>query len=96
MNNEKHGEFSLEDIRAIRYLILVMGGIGLFMLLITDRETPIIVIGFIAVVTLLPLGAIYLLRRVSRKRTPDTSPGCPPKPWREPTSTAAPPPAREE
>ena len=78
MSKDDPTGFTLADIRAIRYLVLAGGGIGIGMLLITDRETPLLVIGFVTVVTFVPLVAIYLLRRFGRKKQP----GQPPQPPR--------------
>jgi hypothetical protein len=69
MSKEDRSTFTLSDIRLIRYLVLAMGGIGIGMLLITDRESPLMVVGFIAVVTIVPIAAIYFLRR-RRKKPP--------------------------
>ena len=70
--------FSLSDIRAIRYLMLAGGAIAIGMLLITDRETPLLVIGFVTVVMAVPLVAIYLLRRFGKRKEPGKAP--PPTP----------------
>jgi hypothetical protein len=68
MSNEDPSTFTLSDVRLIRYLVFAMGAIAVGMLLITDRESPLMVIGFITVVTIVPIGAIYLLRRRAAKR----------------------------
>jgi hypothetical protein len=71
MAKNDRATFTLEDIRAIRYLVLALGGVGIGMLLITDRDSPVMVVSFITVVTVVPLAAIYLLRRFARQRKPD-------------------------
>jgi hypothetical protein len=73
MKDEDRGTFTLSDIRAIRYLILVLGGIATFMLLVTDRESPLMVVGFISIVTVVPLATIYLLR-IAKGKKPNQAP----------------------
>ena len=87
MNKEDRATFTLADIRAIRYLIIALGGISVGMLLITDRDSPVMVVGFITIVTIVPLAAIYLLRRIVRKKEPNKAP--------EPTPTSVTSPASE-
>ena len=74
MSKDDRTGFSLSDIRAIRYLMLAGGAIAIGMLLITDRDTPLLVIGFVTVVMVVPLAAIYLLRRFGKKKDPDDRP----------------------
>jgi hypothetical protein len=88
MSKEDRGTFTLSDIRAIRWLVLVMGGIATGMMLVTDRDSPVMVAGFITVVTIVPLVAIYLLRRFAKKKERDQSP--------EPTTGTAMPAAVQE
>lgn len=71
MNRPERGVFTLSDIRAIRYLVLVLGGVGLAMFLITDRETPLLVVAFITTLVVVPIAAIYFLRRMSGRGAPD-------------------------
>lgn len=68
MNKDNRVTFSLSDIRAIRLLVLALGGIGLVMFLITDRDSPMLVVGFISVLTVVPLAAIYAVRRFKAKQ----------------------------
>ena len=77
MSQKNRDTFTPADIRAIRLLVLVNGGIAVAMLLVTDREAPLLVFVFITVVTFVPIAAIYLLRRLRapKKRGPDQAPG---------------------
>jgi len=77
MSPQGRETFTPADIRAIRLLVLALGGIGILMLLVTDRETPLAVVAFITVVTVVPVAAIYFLRRLRspKKRGPDQAPG---------------------
>jgi hypothetical protein len=74
MNKDNRVTFSLSDIRAIRLLVLVLGGIGIVMFLITDRDSPLLVVGFISVLTVVPLAAIYAVRRFKAKQEPAPPP----------------------
>ncbi|HUR59815.1 MAG TPA: hypothetical protein VM029_18995 [Opitutaceae bacterium] len=81
MRPDDDSTFTLSDVRMIRYLVFALGGIGLGMLLITDRESPLMVIGFLAVVTIVPIAAIYFLRRRARNKIANDAPprpGAPP------------------
>ncbi|HTX65296.1 MAG TPA: hypothetical protein VMD31_05975 [Opitutaceae bacterium] len=60
--------FTPADLRAIRLLVIALGGVGILMLLVTDRETPLVVVAFITVVTIVPIAAIYVLRRLRRPK----------------------------
>jgi len=77
MSQKGRDTFTPADIRAIRLLVLVNGGIAVAMLLVTDREAPLLVFVFITVVTFVPIAAIYFLRRLRspKKRGPDQAPG---------------------
>ena len=88
MSKEDRATFTLSDIRAIRWLVLAMGGIAIVMLLITDRESPVLVVGFTTVLTVVPLVAIHLLRRFARKKEAERLPELT-------NATVAPPAARE-
>jgi Flp pilus assembly protein TadB len=68
VNRQDRSVFTLADIRAIRYLMLVLGGVGLVMFLITDRETPLLVVGFVTTLATVPIAAIYVLRRMAARR----------------------------
>ena len=77
MSQKGRDTFTPADIRAIRLLVVALGGIGILMLLVTDRESPLAVVAFITAVTVVPIAAIYLLRRLRapKKRGPDQAPG---------------------
>jgi hypothetical protein len=74
MSKPARAGFTLADIRAIRYLVLTAGAIGIGMMLITDRESPLLVVGFIAVITVVPVVAIYALRRFAKRTERRDSP----------------------
>lgn len=67
MSDDDRSAFTLSDIRAIRWLALGLGAVAIAMTLITDRDSPLLVAGFIGVVAAVPLAAIYLLRRLRAK-----------------------------
>lgn len=70
MNDDHRPTFPLSDIRALRYLALVLGALAVVMLTITDRETPFLAIGFVTLLGVAPIAAIYFLRRRAQRRTP--------------------------
>ena len=74
MGENEESTFTLSDVRLIRYLVFALGAIGVGMLLVTDRESPLMVIGFLAVVTIVPIAAICFLRRRARGKAADNAP----------------------
>lgn len=80
MNDDHRATFTVSDIRAIRLLVIMLGALAVVMLVITDRETPFLAIGFVTSLAVVPCGAIYFLRRMRRNRAPKQSQPAPPNP----------------
>ncbi len=78
MAEEEKPVFSLSDIRALRWLAIVVGLVACGLFALTGGNAPVLVAGFCTVVMGAVVVVIFLLRRVARKNLPAANPPGPP------------------
>ena len=71
MNSDDKGTFSVEDIRALRYLAIVLGLVGMGLIWKLGPDEPLAVSGFLAIVMLAVVATNYGLRCLPKKTKPN-------------------------